>query len=884
MTFFDRKPGKSPTILASHVATIKPRRAHLRRTHSLRMHRFECLETRSMMAADTISQATLLGIVSTTPVSISDTLSPDTDVDIYGFSVFASQTVTFNINTPQNGPGGLGSYLRLFNSEGTQLAFNDDAAGPGETLGFDAFLSHSFAAAGTYYLGVSNNNNILYNPISGAGDTSGGLHTTGAYQLVLQGAPLDLDSTFVSANELGAIRTTPIITSASINPDTDVDMYRFTVNAGQVIDFDINTPQNGPGGLGSYIRLFNASGTQLATNDDAAAPGETPGFDAYLRHTFPLGGTYYLGVSNLNNNLYNPVTGNGDTSGGPHTTGTYDLVIQAIVPPPVDNDDTFLEANIIGIVSTTPYTRSDNIIVDVDVDMYMLVANAGQTVDFNINTALNGPNGLGSYLRLFNSSGTQLAFNDDAAAPGETLGFDAYLRYTFTTAGTYYLGVSNLNNDRYDPLTGDGDASGGRYSTGSYQLIVQALLTDTDDRFATANIVGAVLASPQTFNAGINPDIDVDLYRFTVVAGQLVDFNINTPLNGPGGLGSYLRLFDTIGTELASNDDAAAPRETLGFDAYLRHTFPTAGIYYLGVSNHNNRLYNPITGAGDTRGGLHATGTYELVIQGNVVFPANDPDDTLSEAIPVGGITSVTPPRGGNITADTDVDMYAITVVAGQTIDFNINTPLNRPNGLGSYIRVFNALGNQLAFNDDAPAPGETIGFDSYLRYTFASGGIYYLGVSSFYNTLYDPITGNGDAGGGLYSTGTYELAIRAPISENAPLHNFVLSADVNNDGNVTALDALAVINYLNQIDAGQSPITVGPPFLDVNADRNVTASDALEVIIALNRIARPAFNGPVAEDVAVGIIGVIDQLFKNPTLDFLDDLSVDSIDMPIAS
>ena len=56
-------------------------------------------------------------------------------------------------------------------------------------------------------------------------------------------------------------------------------------------------------------------------------------------------------------------------------------------------------------------------------------------VDFDIDTALNGSGGLGSYLRLFNSAGTQLAFNDNAIAPGETtLGFDAYFRYTFASA------------------------------------------------------------------------------------------------------------------------------------------------------------------------------------------------------------------------------------------------------------------------------------------------------------------------------------------------------------------------------------------------------------------------------------------------------------------
>ncbi len=63
-------------------------------------------------------------------------------------------------------------------------------------------------------------------------------------------------------------------------------MVRFTVTAGQTVDFDIDTTTNGGTGLQSYLRIFNSSGAQLAANDNATAPGEgTVGFDAYLRYT-----------------------------------------------------------------------------------------------------------------------------------------------------------------------------------------------------------------------------------------------------------------------------------------------------------------------------------------------------------------------------------------------------------------------------------------------------------------------------------------------------------------------------------------------------------------------------------------------------------------------
>lgn len=66
---------------------------------------------------------------------------------------------------------------------------------------------------------------------------------------------------------------------------------------------------------------------------------------------------------------------------------------------------------------------------------------------------------------------------------------------------------------------------------------------------------------------------------------------------------------------------------------------------------------------------------------------------------------------------------------------------------------------------------------------------------------------------------------------------------DVNNDGNVTALDALILINKLNEGVTSAEPgsiarlrATIGDLFIDVNGDTILTAVDALQVINELNR------------------------------------------------
>ncbi len=925
---------------------------------------------------DELAEATSLGAITTTPITTSAAISPDIDVDMYRFTVTAGQVVDFDIDTTQNGPGGLGSYIRLFNSQGTQLAFNDDAAAPGETVGFDSYLRYTFATAGTYYLGVSNFNNILYNPVNGNGDTAGGLNSIGDYQLIVREVVndvVDSDDAISEAIPLGAITTTPVTSVNTISPDTDVDMFSFSVTAGLVVDFDVDTTQNGVGGLASYLRLFDSLGAQLDFNDDGAAPGENSvGFDAYLRYTFATAGTYYLGVSNNNNVAYNAVTGSGDTAGGLNATGTYQLIVQAL---PVDPDDAISEATSLGAVTTTPITTSASITPDIDVDMYRFTVTTGQIVDFDIDTVLNGPGGLGSYIRLFNSQGTELASNDDAAAPGETLGFDAYLRYTFATAGTYYLGVSNFNNVLYNAINGNGDTAGGFNSVGAYQLIVQEVVStgsDTDDAISEAIVLGAVSTTPITTSNTIAPDTDVDMFAFTVTAGQVVDFDIDTTLNGPGGLGSYMRLFNLTGTQLAFNDNGSAPGEsTLGLDAYLRYTFTTAGTYYLGVSNSTNITYSPLTGDGDTAGGANATGSYQLIIQSL----AADPDDAISEAVSLGVISTTAVSRSASISPDIDVDMYSFTVAAGQVVDFDIDTTLNGPGGLGSYIRLFNSLGAQLAFNDNAAAPGETVGFDAYLRYAFSTAGTYYLGVSNSNNIAYSATTGNGDVAGGSNSTGDYQLTLQTPSAatkslavsivpnsipeiggvavgtvtrNNADLtqpltvtltssdpgaatvdasviipanqqsatfqvravhdtsrgtvivsitataadfvnasqavtitdsdltwHNSAFPTDVNNDGRLSPIDALLVINYLNAFGSGGLPTGSPPPFLDVNADNQVSPVDALLVINALNQ--QGSAEGEASSAVDNPHSSLVDSAFSQFGSSGFDDLQSES-------
>ena len=113
--------------------------------------------------------------------------------------------------------------------------------------------------------------------------------------------------------------------SASIDPNTDVDMFRIEGLAGQQLAFDTD-PFSNADTVDTEIRLFDSSGNLLDVDDDGEAPGEPSDLYSYLEYTLPAEGTYYLGVANYTNNNYDPITGDGDSASS-SDTGSYELFV-----------------------------------------------------------------------------------------------------------------------------------------------------------------------------------------------------------------------------------------------------------------------------------------------------------------------------------------------------------------------------------------------------------------------------------------------------------------------------------------------------------------------------------------------------------------------------
>lgn len=292
----------------SSLRNLRSRQKELarKRSHLKRQLQLQTLEPRQMLAADTPGETlatayepTLTpGVQWTYNETIGNGLYGNKDVDFYKVNLSAGQSLTVDIDTPYY--GSLNSYVRLFSSSGTQVAYNDDEDGGGYGYGYggslDSLLSYTASSTGVYYVGVSGASNTSYN-VNTAG--SGIAGTTGTYTIKMLASqppsgdvPGDtLATAYVPTLTPGTQWTYNETIGNGLHGNKDVDLYKVNLLAGQSLTIDIDTPYYSY--LNSYVRLFNSYGTQVAYNDDEGGGGYGYGYggslDSLLNYTAPSG-------------------------------------------------------------------------------------------------------------------------------------------------------------------------------------------------------------------------------------------------------------------------------------------------------------------------------------------------------------------------------------------------------------------------------------------------------------------------------------------------------------------------------------------------------------------------------------------------------------------
>ncbi|CAB1367792.1 S8 family serine peptidase [Denitratisoma oestradiolicum] len=282
----------------------------------------------------------------------------------------------------------------------------------------DSYLYVTPTSSGTYFLSAEEYGN----------------NATGTYTISLYRDQLATTATAATISVNSS-------TTDSIGVQSDYsDWYAVTLTAGVNYQFDLTGVWGDGGSAGltlvdPWLSLRSNTGILVAYDDDSGL-----GLNSRIFYTPTTSGTYYLDVQEAGND----------------GAGIYRLTVKA---------------NPVTAALTLGSSQSGTLNFSSDVDLYSISLTAGTTYAFTIDgSTLTDP-----YLELLNSDGATLDFDDDNGS-----GLNAYLAFTPSSSGTYYLAARESGNN-----------ATGSYSVRAWQLPTVSIDSSaaTEGDSGTTNLV-----------------------------------------------------------------------------------------------------------------------------------------------------------------------------------------------------------------------------------------------------------------------------------------------------------------------------------------------------------------------------------------------------------
>jgi len=650
---------------------------------------------------------------------------------------------------------------------------------------------------------------------------------------------MDTNSTIATAIELPSLDGTRsydfrgnIGTDGSVTPgNNDVDMFKIVLESPGVVTFQTAAVSGGMN-FDAFLRLFNSAGNQLAFSDDSGGTLYPTLSSVRLQP-----GTYYFGISSYNNSSYNAVTGSGAAGGLSH--GDYSLTVSLSNPDPngvfqgavaVDSLPAFYNG-LIGADLGQPVGTQD-------VDFFEIVAPDTGTLIIDIDTSAYAPGSrVDSYVRVFNSSAMQIAFNDDESQSN----LDSYLELPVVRGVRYYVAVAsywNRNFNPSDPFDRSDQGPGGYYD-----LNLRFTNGDGNGTIGTALVgtigsqISGVIHDDGGAIIGADGSKDVDFFRFTPGANGLLDVSVSSPNSTLASVVSLWLYNSSTGTATRLADSSGASprlivRAVAGQSYYVSVT---------GLGNNDFNWFAPWNGSGgDT--GSYVLSTALRPLSDVAMFADNSVNSSTPTTLVLGQtIDGVIGRDGALIQASDDVDLYRfVPSVTGRYQFRTDSSSLSNADSRAAdtFLRVFDAAGTELAYNDDGYI-GTT---GSFIRLSLTAGQTYYIGVSGTSGSprQYNPLTGAGAVSGstgayvllGTVATelrGTPTLAIGGSVAGNAAnqfTHSFTM---LNTNGSPVLFQQLPGASW-RAVDLGAS---TNSPTITSNVVTWVDSKDGLTYVAA---------------------------------------------------
>lgn len=462
------------------------------------------------------------------------------DQDWVRVALTGGTSYQFDLRGSPSGAGTLSDpYLALHDSTGELITFNDDSGNSRESQ-----IDFTAPSTGTYFLAARAYSDRTGTYLLQAAQTAG---NTG-----------DVPGDGSTTATLSAGQSV----DGTLDFDGDTDWYQVSLTAGTNYQIDL---QGAPSGLGTIadplLRVFNASGDQVALDDDGGTSLESS-----LSYRAPSTGTFFLSAGSFRQSdpgtyrlsLAESGAAGGDIPGDTTTTAT--------------------------IAAGSAVDGTLDVPGDTDWFAFTPVLGAAYTIDlegFGTN-ALSDP-----LVRLFDGSGTELDSNDDG---GE--GLNSQLTWLADTGSTVYIAAESFGN----------------FGSGDYRISV-----------ATAQEAGGDVpgdpSTTETLSLGtvregiLEVSGDTDWYRLEVEAQTQYQISLEG-MGDPRLRDPLVRVFDTSGNQLGFDDDGGTGLNSLlDFTPSSSGTVLVAADSYASVGTGNYGLLARVAGSdsSDTEDGTLLT-------------------------------------------------------------------------------------------------------------------------------------------------------------------------------------------------------------------------------------------------------------------------------------
>lgn len=395
----------------------------------------------------------------------------DTDVDFYQMTAPDTGVLTIDTRSQFVYSDPVDTYIRVFDENLNQIAFADDIVNFVQT---DSHLALNVLQGHKYYVAVTTFGNSNFNP-SDPFDRVSSTQETGQYDLYLTFSNGDVNGTVFGSvafntiapsgtlnGVIGADFGTPLLSQSTNGGNKDVDFLSYTSASTGTLDLLASSPDNSFSPVMAIWEL-TAGQTSIVKVED------TTGTAAHLTLQVQQGDAFFISITGLGNEGFNwfaPASGSGGQ------TGTYQLVatigsssiFNNLTNDSINNnhpDDITVGAS----VNANIGNDGSAVIGASDIDIYRLVADQTETLQIRTETSAEGS--ADTFLRVFDSTGQEITFNDNADAQTTS----SSVSVNVIAGHTYYIGVNGAGASahNYDPLTGNGAADG---SGGDYRLTV----------------------------------------------------------------------------------------------------------------------------------------------------------------------------------------------------------------------------------------------------------------------------------------------------------------------------------------------------------------------------------------------------------------------------